>query len=150
LKKNPMKYSTFFYLIILLMITTGCGLKSNPVVSTTVVNYKDLVRNMKTSIMDNEIALNWDFYNKDGIINDIIVERSEVGTAGNECKNCPRTYERIGRILVRELFKKDEKFQPFSFSDKKVERGKTYNYRLMLCNADAFCTEASSTEINFK
>ena len=41
------------------------------------------------------------FYDKNGLINSIIIEKSEVGSAGNECKDCPRTFERIGQIPVK-------------------------------------------------
>jgi len=149
LKKNPAKYSVF-YCLILLIIVTGCGLKGNPIASTSVIDYKNLVKNIEASILNDSVVLKWDFYNKDGIINYILIEKSEVGSAGNECKGCPRTYERIGRIFVKESAREDKKFQAFNFADKKVERDKTYNYRLMLCDADNFCSEASNTEINFK
>ncbi len=149
MRKNPVKYNVFYYLV-LLVILTGCGLKGNPVVLTSVIDYKNLVKNMEVSMLNDSVVLRWDFCDKDGIINDIIVEKSEVGSAGNECKNCPRTYERLGRISVKESSGKDKNIQAFNFTDKKVEKGKIYNYRLMLCNADSSCTEASNTEINFK
>jgi hypothetical protein len=149
LKKNPAKNNVFYYLL-LLIIVTGCGLKGNPVASTSVIDYKNLVKNMEASIINDSVALKWDFYNKDGIINDILIEKSEAGSAGNECKGCPRTYERIGRIFVKKSAREDKKFQAFNFTDKKVERDKTYNYRLMLCDADNFCSEASNAEINYK
>jgi hypothetical protein len=125
-------------------------MKSNPIISTAVIDYKTLVKNMEASILNDSVALKWDFYNKDGIIDDIFIEKSEVGSAGNECKGCPRTYERIGRISVKESAREDKKFKAFNFTDKKIEKDKTYNYRLMLCDADDSCSEASNTEINFK
>ena len=149
MKKNPAKYSVF-YCLILLIIVTGCGLKGNPIASTSVIDYKNLVKNMEASMLNDSVVLKWDFYNKDGIINYILIEKSEVGSAGNECKGCPRTYERIGKIFVKESAREDKKFKAINFTDKKVERDKTYNYRLMLCDNDAFCSEASNTEINFK
>jgi hypothetical protein len=149
LKKNPANYN-ILYCLVLLIIVTGCGLKGNPVASTSALDYKNLVKNMEASILNDGVVLKWDFYNKDGIINDIFIEKSEVGSAGNECKGCPRTYERIGRMSVMESAGQDKKFKTFNFTDKKVERDKIYNYRLMLCDADNFCVEASNMEINFK
>ncbi|OGP91573.1 MAG: hypothetical protein A2031_07360 [Deltaproteobacteria bacterium RBG_19FT_COMBO_43_11] len=149
MKKNPAKYSVFYWLV-LLIIVTGCGLKNNPIASTPAIDYKNLVKNMEASIINDGVALKWDFYNKDGIINDILIEKSEVGSVGNECKGCPRTYERIGRMFVKETPREDKIFKALNFTDKKVERDKTYNYRLMLCDADNLCIEASNTEINFK
>jgi hypothetical protein len=37
-----------------------------------------------------------------------------------------------------------------SFTDKKVVQGKTYNYRLMLCDGDGVCLFGAATEITFK
>jgi hypothetical protein len=93
LKKNPANYNMFYFLV-LLLIVTGCGLKGNPLASTSVLDYKNLVKNMEASILNDGVVLKWAFYNKDGIISDIFIEKSEVGSAGNECKGCPRTYER--------------------------------------------------------
>ncbi len=83
------------------------------------------------------------------MINNISIEKSEVGSAGNECKDCPRTFERIGQYLSRRSVPEDKKIKTFNFTDNKVERGKTYNYRLMLCDDGGLCREASGVEVNF-
>ena len=148
MKKAQVKYSIFYCLILSLLIT-GCGLKGNPVALSASPDYQQIVKNLVAVSLDDGIVLKWDFYDKSGLINSINIEKSEVGSAGNECKDCPRTFERIGQIPVKEPVPEDKKNKTFNFTDKKVERGKTYNYRLMLCDDGGLCREASGAEANF-
>ena len=62
-----------------------------------------LCKNMKAVSSGNAVILKWDFYDKDSKINHIAIEKSEVGSAGNECKDCPRTFERVGQVPVKGL-----------------------------------------------
>ncbi len=138
-----------YYCCILLVFIMGCGLKSNPVSLSANPDYQQTVKNLIAVSADNSITLKWDFYDKSGLINYIIIEKSEVGSAGNECKDCPRKYASIGQIPVKGPVPEDKKNKTFTFTDNKVERGKTYNYRLMLCDDGGLCREASGTEANF-
>jgi hypothetical protein len=132
-----------------LILFTGCGLKGNPVSLSAVSDHRQIVQNMKAVSSGHTVILKWDFYDKDTKINYIAIERSEVGSAGNECKNCPRTFERIGLVTVKGLRPENKEFNTFSFTDKKVVRGKTYNYRLMFCDDSNVCLDGAVTEINF-
>ncbi len=60
-----------------------------------------IVQNMKAVSSDDAVILKWNFYDKDAKINYIAIEKSEVGSAGNECKDCPRTFERIGQVPIK-------------------------------------------------
>src|SRR5208283_1320637 len=95
LKKVQVKYRIPYYCIVLVFIM-GCGLKSNPVSLNANPDYQQTVKNLIAVSADDSITLKWDFYDKSGLINNINIEKSEVGSAGNECKDCPRTFERIG------------------------------------------------------
>ena len=94
--------------------------------------------------------MKWDFYDKDAKISFIAIEKSEVGSAGNECKDCPRTFERIGHVPVKGIRLENKESNTLSFTDKKVVKGKIYNYRLILCDDAGICLEESAAEINFK
>jgi hypothetical protein len=37
-----------------------------------------------------------------------------------------------------------------SYTDKKVAKGRIYNYRLILCEDAGICLEAAAAEINYK
>jgi hypothetical protein len=148
LKRVPVKYSIFACLMMLILFT-GCGLKGNPVPLSAVSYQQRIVQNMKAVSSGEAVILKWDFYDADAKINYINIERSEVGSAGNECKNCPRTFERIGQIPVRKMMENKES-NVYSFTDRKVIQGKIYNYRLILCDGSGVCLDGTAAEINFK
>lgn len=75
------------------------------------------------------------------------IERSQLGGAGNACKDCPRTFERIGQLPV--LKARSEK-DDYKYTDSIVEKGKTYSYRLKLCDDAGNCRESQTAEIDFK
>ena len=149
MKRLPAKYSIFACLMTLI-IFMGCGLKGNPVSLSAASDHQQIVQNMKAVSSGDAVMLKWDFYDKDTKINYIAIERSEVGSAGNECKNCPRTFERVGLVPVKRVMPENKESNILSFTDKKVVRGKIYNYHLMLCDDSNFCLEGSAAEINFK
>jgi hypothetical protein len=129
---------------------TGCGLKGNPVSLSAASDHRKIVQNMKAVSSGDAVILKWDFYDKNVKITYIIIERSEVGSAGNECKDCPRTFERVGLVPVKGIRLENKESNILSFTDKKVVQGKIYNYRLMLCDDSDVCLEGSAAEINFK
>jgi hypothetical protein len=148
LKRVPVKYSIFACLLTLILFM-GCGLKGNPVSLSAVSDHLQIVQNMKAVSSGDAVILKWDFYNKDTKINYIVIERSEVGSAGNECKNCPRTFERAGELPVKGIRPENKELNVLSFTDKNVVKGKIYNYRLMLCEESGVCIEGAATEIKF-
>jgi hypothetical protein len=148
LKKVTVKYSIFICLITAFFFT-GCGLKGNPVPLSVASDHRQIVQNVKAVSSGDAVILKWDFYDKDEKINYINVERSEFGSAGNECKNCPRTFENVGLVPVKEM-RLEKKTSSLSFTDKKIVQGKIYNYRLMLCDDSGVCLEGAVTEINLK
>jgi hypothetical protein len=149
LKIVPVKYSIFACLTTLIFFM-GCGLKGNPTALSSVPDNRQIVQNMKAVSSGDAIILKWDFYYKNVKIDYIAIEKSEVGSAGNECKGCPRTFERIGQLPVKGMRPENKEFNTLSFTDKKVVQGKIYDYRLMICDNFGICSEESKTEINFK
>jgi hypothetical protein len=149
LRRHPVKYSIFTCLITLILFT-GCGLKGNPVSLSAASDHRQMVQNMKAVSSGDAVILKCDFYDKDTMINYIAIERSEVGSAGNECKGCPRTFERVGLVSVKGIRTENKKSNTFIFTDKKVIKGKIYDYRLMLCDDSGVCLEGAAAEINFK
>jgi hypothetical protein len=149
LKRVSVKNSIFACLTTLI-IFTGCGLKGNPVSLSAVSDHQQIVKKMKAVYAYDAVILKWNFYDKDVKINYIAIERSEAGSAGNECKDCPRTFERISQLPVKGIKPENKESTILSFTDKKVAKGKTYNYRLMLCDDSDVCLEGAATEINIK
>ncbi|MGV8059430.1 MAG: hypothetical protein AB2L12_15625 [Smithellaceae bacterium] len=148
MRKNPARNS--FLIIALFILFTGCGFKGNPVPYPVVPDKKPVIKNMEALSSEEGVVLKWTFQDEKGFIKYIAIEKSEVGTPGNECKNCPRTFTGIGRISVTEGVPADKQQRVLSFTDTKAEKGKIYNYRLMLCTENENCTEAATAEINYK
>ena len=149
MKRVPVQYNIFACLITLI-IFTGCGLKGNPLSLSAVSEQRSIAQNMKAVLSEDAVILKWDFYDKDTRISYIDIEKSEVGSARNECKDCPRTFERIAQVPVKGIRSENKESNILSFTDKKVVKGKTYNYRLMLCDDSSVCLEGAATEINIK
>ena len=84
--------------LVLLFVISGCGLKANPAPIQHIIDYRLIVKDMQAIPSDEAVTLKWNFHDTDGKINYINIEKSEVGTAGNECKDCPRTFERINQM----------------------------------------------------
>jgi hypothetical protein len=147
LKRVSVIFSLLTFLIVFANFT-GCGVKGNPVLLKNDSDNRRIVQNLKAAVADDAVLLKWDFHGKNSKNNYIAIEKSEVGSAGNECKDCPRTFERIGQITVKELKRENKGYD--SFIDRKVTRGKTYNYRLLFCEDFNNCVENAITEINFK
>ena len=148
MKRVAVKYSIFVCLLTLILFT-GCGLKGNPVSLSAVSDHRQIVQNMKAVSSGDAVILKWDFYDKYVKVSYIAIDKSEVGSAGNECKNCPRTFEHVGLVPIKGMRPENKESNTLSFTDKKVVQGKIYNYRLMLCDDSGICLEGPTTEIKF-
>jgi hypothetical protein len=149
LKKAQRKNSVFVCLV-LLVVVSGCGLKANPEAMRSITDYKLIVKDMQAIASDEAVILKWNFRDIDGKVNYINIEKSEVGTIGNECKDCPRTFERISQMQIKAIILDNKVSSALSYTDKKVVKGRIYNYRLILCEDAGICQEASAAEINYK
>lgn len=148
--KRAQGKNSAFVCLVLLVVISGCGLKANPEPRRSITDYKLIVKDMQAIPSDESVILKWNFQDRDGKINYINIEKSEVGTAGNDCKDCPRTFERISQMQIKEIILDNKVPSILSYIDKKVVKGKIYNYRLILCDDAGICLEASAAEINYK
>jgi hypothetical protein len=148
LKKSPARYSILYLVMFIMLI--GCGFKTNPVSYPVIADKKPVIDNLEALAGGEAVVLKWNFRDKSGVINYISIERSEVGTPGNECKNCPRTFQRIGQIPVKEEMPAKSGQTTLSYTDANVVKGRIYSYRLMLCAKNGDCSPASTAEINFQ
>jgi len=120
-----------------------------------VTDHGQIVQNLEAVSSGNAVVLKWDYYDVDSNVTSIAIEKSELGSPGNECRDCPRTFKRVGQVPVKPLKTftdngQKKEYVSLSFTDKEVQQGKTYNYRLMLCDDSGVCLESSAAEINFK
>ena len=149
MKRTQGKNSVFVCLVLLVVIS-GCGIKANPQAMRSMPDYRLIVKDMQAISSDEAVILKWNFQDMDGKINYINIEKSEVGSAGNECKDCPRRFERISQMQIKEIILDNKVSSALSYTDKKVVKGRIYNYRLILCEDAGICLEAAAAEINYK
>ncbi len=126
-----------------MMILAGCGLKGDPVPPMRVTSDAQGVLEISAKAVSKSVMLSWRFQNADGRISHIDIEKSELGTRGNLCPECPRTFDKIGQLTV-------EKEPQYQFADSDVEAGIVYSYRLKLCDDTGACMESSVVEIELK
>ena len=148
--KKVQRKNSVFVCLVLLVVVSGCGLKANPEAMRSITDYKLIVKDMQAIASDEAVILKWNFRDIDGKVNYINIEKSEVGTIGNECKDCPRTFERISQMQIKAIILDNKVSSALSYTDKKVVKGRIYNYRLILCEDAGICQEASAAEINYK
>lgn len=139
--KNKILWSLIFALFI-----TGCGLKANPVPQASVGVSREAQQKLTVSAEGNAVLLVWQLQNQSGI-RDMYIERSKLGSAGNICRDCPRTFERMGRLPVEDAKKMN---QAYRFVDSFAQKGSVYSYRLKLCDDAGVCRESQTVEIDFK
>jgi hypothetical protein len=126
-----------------MMILAGCGLKGDPVPPMRVTSDAQGVLEISAKAVSKSVMLSWRFQNADGRISHIDIEKSELGTRGNLCPECPRTFEKIGQVPV-------QKQPQYQFTDSEVDPGIVYSYRLKLCNGAGVCRESSVVDIELK
>ncbi len=128
------------------LLIAGCGLKANPVPLASTGARSQAGQALAVSAESGEAVLNWRLESADRV-RYTLVERSTLGSTGNICRDCPRTFEPINRL---EAANAGESRLEYRFSDSSVEKGKTYSYRLQLCDAAGVCRESQTVEIDFQ
>jgi len=146
LKKGSARNRGIVYLVLVLLMV-GCGLKANPVPQASELAKTKYEPRLILSAEEKAIVLAWQLQNVDGRISHFNIDKSELGSRGNVCKDCPRSFERIGQVPV---MKSGNGKQKFGFTDSQVEKGKTYSYRLGICDVSGVCSESQIVEIDFK
>ncbi len=146
MKKFSAKNKIFFGLALIFLVT-GCGLKANPAPSASAVIPNKGEQKLTVSTDGNAVVLTWQMQNPDGKIKHTTIEKSQLGSTGNICRDCPRTFEKIGQLQVLNANNKKSEYR---FADSLVEKGKIYSYRLKLCDEAGVCRESQIVEIDFK
>lgn len=133
--------------LVLFLLLAGCGLKGNPVPSASAVLKNQGEQKLTASADGNVIVLVWQLQNPEGKISYIDIEKSELGSTGNICRDCPRTFEKIGQVQILNVKNENNEYK---FSDSNTEKGKIYSYRLKLCDEAGVCCQSQTVEVDFK
>jgi hypothetical protein len=143
LRKNWVIHKCLFSLAVVLCLA-GCGLKANPVPSASSVVPGPEGKKMSVSVSESAVVLTWRFQDPKGELRYMNIERSRLGSAGNTCRDCPRTFERIGQLTAK------DGQNEYRYTDSNVEKGNVYSYRLKICSEIGVCRESQIVEIEYK
>lgn len=77
----------------------------------------------------------------------VSIEKSVLGSCGNVCRDCPRTYETIAQVMLSGVSDGDNEY---AYIDNAVERGKVYSYRLKICDRGGTCVESQAAELDYQ
>ncbi|MEE9911395.1 MAG: hypothetical protein K4571_06685 [Deltaproteobacteria bacterium] len=147
MKKNSVKIKMALCLVGFLLLA-GCGLKANPVPPMSdVANHKKSEPNITAAIEGKAVVLAWQMQNPAEKISYISVWKSQRSGAGEVCRDCPRTFEQIGQLPANDP---GNKKGTYNFTDRAVETGIRYSYRLKICDVAGACRESQAVEIDFK
>ena len=135
------KYNILSILFVIL-VCWGCGIKSNPVPLSKVSDKIRVVQNLRAFALDDAVTLKWDFLDNDFQKGYIAIDKCEISGTRNGSIGCSGKNNRIARISIK-------KESIFSFTDKEVQKGKTYKYCLMFCDNFNRCFENDTTEISY-
>jgi len=126
--------------LIALMLLAGCGLKGNPVPAASGMNrVQEEDQTLSASVHDGGVDLTW--ASPAGNYSHVKIERSELGTTGDICRDCPRTFKGIADLTVKHENR---------FADRSVERGKSYSYRLNWCDETGTCRLSRTVQVDLK
>lgn len=128
------------------LLLVGCGLKANPVPPASAGAQNPADQELAVSAQGDAAVLNWRLESANRV-RYTLIERSTLGSPGNLCRDCPRTFERIGRLEAQNAGANGPEYR---FSDVSAEKGKTYSYRLQLCDEAGVCRESQTVEIDFQ
>lgn len=129
------------------LLLAGCGLKANPVTPESDSPAIKSEPRLALSIEGQAVVLTWRLQNHEGRVSFVDIEKSQLGSAGNICRDCPRTFLKIGQVAIQNVGNGEQKF---SFTDSSVEKGKIYQYRLKMCDVNGACRQSQTVEIDFK
>ena len=121
------------------LLAAACGLKADPVPYGVADAVERAQPPLSASQQQGAVELAWPAPGAG--VRRIAVEKSETGTPGNACRDCPRTYTKIA-----ELTPENEN----RFRDTEVAKGKNYRYRLELCDETGTCRQSQAVDIDLK
>jgi len=149
LKRILIKNKIFIFIIILFSVAS-CGVKGNPVGPSRLAGHGGMVKNLEVAASGDVLIVRWDLHDEDAKINYIAIERKESGDDAKDCRDCSGPFERIGQIYMKAIVKQSQDNKQNIFTDKNVVRGKSYDYRLSLCDDFNSCFASAVTAIDFK
>jgi hypothetical protein len=141
MKRNPRFRRLWIGLIALLLICTGCGLKSDPVPPK--IKLPAAITDLSVESSREGILLAWslDPLEKIGAFR---ILRTEPVPGIVACPGCPQEYRPSGTIPLTDPGLRSEEGRKFYYVDSDVRAGYFYSYRIAVCDKSGRCGPVSN------
>jgi hypothetical protein len=128
-------------LFALLLICTGCGLKSDPIPPK--IKPPATIADLSVSSSREGVLLTWslDPLEKVGTFQ---LLRSDPVLGSEACPGCPQDYRPLRTIPVADTGMRSERERKFSYVDWDVRAGYFYSYKIMVCDRTGRCGAVSN------
>ena len=127
------------FLITIIMLIAGCGLKGNPVSVTSMVNQTRDEQGLTANFRNGAVELTWPSPKEN--YSHVKVEKSDLGPTNSVCKDCPSIYKDIADLTLTKEGR---------FVDGNVVKGNSYIYRLSLCDEAGACRSSQTSRVDIK
>ena len=145
--KNFWPKSSLLPILTVAVFMAGCGLKANPAPPVPLAHERVTRQALSVSAAANAARLSWRVDNVEGRSGIISIEKSVLGSHGNVCRQCPRTFETIEQVMLSGALSGEDEY---TYIDSDVERGKVYSYRLKICDRSGTCFLSQDAELDYQ
>ena len=145
MRRNPWFLRLWMGLFTLILISTGCGLKGDPVPSK--IKLPAAIADLSAASSREGIFLRWSLTDPLEKIGTFQLLRSETVRGSEACPECPQDYRRFKTIPAADASLRREGERKFSYVDGDVRAGHFYSYRIVVCDRArywGYCSAASN------
>ncbi len=128
-------------ILMAVMLVQGCGLKADPAPSQ--IKPLKPVADLKLQEKSGGIFVQWRVQEQPIPVTRFRIMRSEFGTDGQGCPGCPPDEKRIADLMVGEAKLVGIGGDVFGYQDTELQSGRLYRYRVIGCDRNGSCGEAS-------
>jgi hypothetical protein len=139
------RFLCFFFCFSLLGgVVQGCGKKGDP--RPPGVTPPRAISDLRAKIVEAGVILRWSAPETKGGIRNFKIQRSELPKEGAVCPDCPREYNIIADVSANDPVLAKEEGNIVKYLDTHIKIGYTYTYRVIVCDTNGLCSEASNIE----
>lgn len=122
----------------------GCGKKGDPLPPG--IRPPKAISDLRAKIAEAGVILRWSVPEMKTGIRNFKIQRSGLPTEGAVCPDCPHEYNIIADISTNDPVLTREEGNFVSYLDSRIIAGYIYTYRIIACDMDGLCSEASNIE----
>jgi hypothetical protein len=130
-----------FLILMGAILVQGCGLKADP--APRQVQPLKPVADLKLERKAGGIFIQWRVQEQPIPMTRFRIMKSEFGTDGQSCPGCPPDEKKIADLMAGEAKLVSMGGNVFGYQDKELLSDRLYRYRVIGCDRDGSCSEAS-------